>query len=70
MLAVFLSFLRTGCYDRSSGFIDARTGYGGWWSLTSGGTIHSHSLDTHTTYMRPRSNWQRGWGFALRCVAR
>ena len=65
-----LQFLRTGYYNRSYGYLRARTTNGYWWSGTAGSATYGRGLDTATGYVYAQYNNWRGDGFALRCVAR
>ncbi len=65
-----LQFLRTGYYDRSYGDLARRTTHGHWWSDTAGSATYGRGLNTGTGYVYAQSNYWRGYGFALRCVAR
>ena len=65
-----LQFLRTGHYTRSSGRLAARTTHGNWWSGTAGSATNGRDLDTYTGIVYAQNNNFRGFGFALRCVAR
>ncbi len=65
-----LQFLRTGLYDRSYGYLLVRTTDGLWWSGTAGSATSGRYLNTWTGYVYAQSNYFRGFGFALRCVAR
>ena len=65
-----LQFLRTGHYGRSYGYLHARTAYGHWWSGTAGSATNGRYLYTWTGTVNAQDNYFRGYGFALRCVAR
>ena len=60
--------MRTGYYDRSSGYIVGRVTNGYWWSTTAGSATVGYYLGTSPTYVRPQDNYYRGYGFAVRCV--
>ena len=65
-----LQFLRTGVYRRSYGYLHARTANGVWWSGTAGSATNGRLLTTWTGNVNAQGNHFRGYGFALRCVAR
>ena len=65
-----LQFLRTGFYYRSYGYLLGRTSDGHWWSGTAGSATHGRYLGTWTGNVVAQDNYFRGYGFALRCVAR
>ncbi len=65
-----LQFLRTGLYHRSYGNLASRTTHGYWWSATAGSATYGRYLDTSTGFVHAQNNYFRGYGFALRCVAR
>ena len=65
-----LQFLRTGYYYRSYGYLASRTTSGNWWSATAGSATNGRYLGTDTGYVYAQNNHWRGYGFALRCVAR
>ncbi len=62
-----LQFLRTGYYNRSNGYLYARTTYGHWRSATAGSTTNGYALGTYTGSVYAQANFWRGSGFALRC---
>ena len=64
------NFLRTGIYDRSSGYIVGRVTNGFWWSTTAGSATDGHYLSMSPTHVNPQNNNYRGHGFAVRCVVR
>ncbi len=47
-----------------------RTAYGAWWSATRSAATDANSLNTNTSLVYPQYSTGRGYGFALRCVAR
>ena len=65
-----LQFLRTGYYSRSYGLLASRTTGGYWWSDTAGSATGGRYLATNTGNVYAQYNGWRGYGFALRCVAR
>ena len=65
-----LQFLRTGDYRRSYGYLNVRTADGLWWSGAAGSATGGRSLYTWTGNVDAQDNYFRGYGFALRCVAR
>ena len=65
-----LQFLRTGFYARSYGNLAARTVDGHWWSDTAGSATLGRRLATWIGNVDAQRNTFRGYGFALRCVAR
>ena len=65
-----LQFLRTGYYRRSRGYPAARTLGGYWWSGTAGSATYGRNLGTYAGNVSAQYNDWRGYGFALRCVAR
>ncbi len=65
-----LQFLRTGVYTRSYGYLASRTTNGYWWSGTAGSATHGRSLATYPGFVYAQKYHWRGYGFALRCVAR
>ena len=65
-----LQFLRTGLYNRFYGDLASRTTGGYWWSGTAGSATLGRALGTWTGTVGAQLNYWRGYGFALRCVAR
>ena len=65
-----LQFLRTGYYNRSYGYLFARTTDGHWWSDTAGSATSGRFLYTYTGNVYAQRNSWRGVGFALRCEGR
>ncbi len=65
-----LQFLRTGYYNRSYGYLRGRTTDGNWWSGTAGSATHGRYLSTWAGNVYAQGSNFRGYGFALRCVAR
>ena len=64
-----LQFLRTGYYDRSYGYPNARTSGGSWWFGTAGSAAYGRDLNTWTGNVYAQGNVFRGHGVALRGVA-
>ena len=65
-----LAFLRSGDYNYSSGSLSNRTSYGYYWSGHYYSVTDSHLLYFGSTVLNPQSGSGRGYGFALRCLAR
>ena len=63
-----LSFLRNGIYAWIFGGPDYRGGLGYYWSLRSANTAYSNSLYFSLTVLYPQLIYDRGMGFAVRCV--
>lgn len=65
-----LNFLRTGYYYYSDGKVASRTANGHWWSATAASTIHATQLRIYDWNLNSHENAYRGYGYALRCIAR
>ncbi len=65
-----LNFLRTGHYYYSDGKVYRRATHGYWWSATRSSATHANRLYTSTADVYPQYSVYRGYGFAVRCVAR
>lgn len=65
-----LNFLRTGAYGYERGNLNGRTNNGSWWSATINDAPFADCLQTSVSMFLPRNRYYRGYGFAIRCVAR
>ena len=65
-----LSFLRSGSYHCASGSLSLRTSYGYYWSGHYDSIADSYYLYFYSTNLYPQNGNRRGFGFALRCLAR
>ena len=65
-----LSFLRSGYYYSPSGDRGDRGFYGYYWSRRSYSSTSAYFLNFFSTYVNPQGGNFRGYGFALRCLAR
>lgn len=65
-----LNFLRTGSYGYERGNLGERTNGGSWWSATINDAPFADCLQTSVSMFLPRNRYYRGYGFAIRCVAR
>ena len=63
-----LSFLRGGYIYWSRAGLYNRGGAGYYWSLRSANTTYSNYLDFVNTGLNPQNYYNRGMGFAVRCV--
>jgi len=70
ILGSFPTFLRTGYYGRSNGYIYTRVTDSFWWLANSGSAMYGHRLYVSPTNVIPQYNNYRGFGFAVRCVVR
>ena len=64
-----LSFLRSGVYAWYSGGLNNRGSGGYYWSAASYSTPSSYYLAFYSSVLSPRLNSNKGYGFAVRCVA-
>ena len=65
-----LDFVVSGLYDRSKGTIDNRTAEGSFWSVTANTSTHARLLASFSTGFYSQGAGYRGFGRAVRCVAR
>ncbi|MBR2709692.1 hypothetical protein IKE72_01275 [Candidatus Saccharibacteria bacterium] len=65
-----LDFVVSGVYNRSYGTIYGRTTEGPFWSGTAVSATSARHLTSHSTGFSPQHADYRGFGFAVRCVAR
>ena len=63
-------FTRSSSYYYNDGNLYDQSFSGGFWSPTPHGKSNAYRLGFHSTYLGPRNNTARGYGFALRCLAR
>ena len=63
-----LSFLRNGYFSWGDAGLYVRGSGGYYWSLRSADTARSNFLSFYSTYLYPQNNYDRGGGFAVRCV--
>ena len=70
LLSFPLSFLRSGYYLYSNGGLGGRGSRGTFWSSFASSPAHSRSLYFGSTYLSPQNDYNKGNGFAVRCVAR
>ena len=68
LLALF--FLRLGSYTYSNGDLGTRGAYGYYWSLRGLSGTDANYLYFSSTYVSPQRGNARGYGFAVRCLAR
>ena len=64
-----LSFLRSGSYAWYSGGLNSRGSGGNYWSAASYSTTNSYYLVFRGSTLGPRGSYDKGYGFAVRCVA-
>lgn len=64
-----LNFLRTGNYAYDSGKVFGRTYGGSFWSGARSSSANAYLMNTDTTIV-PQDSINRGYGLAIRCVAR
>ena len=64
------SFLRSGYYNYDSGALGSRGLYGGYWSLLGYSGTNARYLGFNSAYFHPQSGYNRGDGFAVRCLVR
>ena len=60
---------RSGNYNWNSGGLNNRGNNGNYWSAASSSDTYSYYLDFYSSYLYPRYNNSKGYGFAVRCVA-
>ena len=65
-----LSFFRSGRYYYVSGALYYRTSIGDYWSGRFYSRTNSYNLDFGSTYLYPQHEFDRGYGFSLRCLVR
>ncbi len=65
-----LDFVYTGWYDCDNGLMDFVGGYGRYWSRTVSYSSDAYDLVFHGSYVSTQSHSRRGYGHALRCVAK
>ena len=67
-----LGFTRSGNYHYN--YVDDtlinQSSYGNFWSHTPNGKTSAYRLLFGSTYLAPRASYYRGYGMALRCLAR
>ena len=64
-----LSFLRSGGYYWYSGGLNGRGSLGRYWSAASYSDTNSYNLYFSSSSLYPRRTSNKGYGFAVRCVA-
>ena len=64
-----LSFPRSGFYNYYSGSLYSRGSYGYFWSSRSSSATNSYYLAFSASYLNPQGDANKGYGFAVRCVA-
>ena len=70
LLLSTLSFTRSGFYTYYNGILYSQSSHGYYWSHTPNGKTRAYYLTFVSTGLYPRSNYSRGYGFTLRCLAR
>ena len=65
-----LGFTRPGDYSCNDGSLYNQSSGGFYWSRTRNGTTDAYRLYFYSTRLYPRYNYDRGYGFTLRCLAR
>ena len=70
LLSFPLSFLRSGYYNYDTGNLNNRGSRGYFWSSFANSTANSRGLGFYSTYLYPQNDYNKGNGFAVRCVAR
>ena len=65
-----LSFLLSGDYYYVSSALVARGSYGNYWSLRGLSGTSANDLNFYSTGINPQDGYGRGYGFAVRCLAR
>ena len=73
LLSLPLVFIRNGRYQYDTGVLYNRGGGGNFWSsraVSSSTPTDSYFLYFSSTYLSPQNNFNKGYGLAVRCVAR
>ena len=70
VLSFPLSFIRSGAYNWSNGGLSSRTVGGYYWSSYASSVAYSRNLVFGGRYLAPQVNYNKGYGFAVRCMAR
>ena len=65
-----LGFVYTGFYHYSSGSLSGVGPLGRYWSSTAYSGSSTYNLYFNSSFVGPQSYYNRGYGFALRCVGR
>ena len=65
-----LAFVYTGYYAYDSGSLYGEGSLGRYWSRTTGSGTGAYGLYFNSSNVDPQNNYNRGNGFALRCVGR
>ena len=70
VLSFPLSFIRSGFYYWNIGGLNGRTNGGNFWSSYASSVTYSRVLNFYGRYLYPQFGYNKGYGFAVRCVAR
>ncbi|MBR3180593.1 hypothetical protein IKF63_00745 [Candidatus Saccharibacteria bacterium] len=54
----------------ANGYLGVRGTYGGFWASTPNSYTYSRHLNFSSTNVNPKTNGDKPYGLALRCVAR
>ena len=65
-----MEYLPTGLYDYNYGYVLYRTTYGRWWSSVAVSATNAYFLNSYSDNIDAQGNFSRGYGHALRCVAK
>ena len=68
LLSSPLSFVRSGDFNWRVADLGYRGSWGDYWFSRSSSTTGSSSLDFDTNYLLTQSGYERGYGYAVRCV--
>ena len=70
LLSFPLSYIRSGLYYFSNGGLNGRGSYGFFWSSYASSTANARGLGFVGRNLSPQAGNGKGYGFAVRCVAR